>query len=52
MDEIFKQYGGAILAATVVVALIAIVGVLLSGNGPVAGIFDNLIQQFQNKVKF
>lgn len=52
MDEIFKQYGGAILAASVVVALIAIVTFLLKSGGPVADIFNQLIDKFASKVDF
>lgn len=33
MEEIFKQYGAAIITVTVILALIVIVGLFLNGNG-------------------
>ena len=52
MEEIFKQYGGPIITALVVVGIVVIVGILLS-TGKVDGViieaFESLITQFQGK---
>lgn len=43
MEEIFKQYGTPIIIAIVVVALIAIIGVLVSVDGPVSTAFNSML---------
>lgn len=53
MEEIFKQYGTPIIIVTVIVALIAIFGLLLaSNNGPIMQQFSNLIKTFFEEAKF
>ena len=52
MEEIFKQYGGPIITALVVVGIVVIVGILLAVTGTDTVIFTafkNLISQFQGK---
>lgn len=51
MKEIIEQYGGTILTFVVIIALIAIVGVLLTTDGPVAKAFTELIDSFTNVSK-
>lgn len=49
MKEIIEQYGGTILTFIVILALIAIVGLLLTGEGsPVADAFSELINNLKN----
>lgn len=36
MRNIFEEYGGPIIIVLVIVALIAIVGIIMATNGPVA----------------
>ena len=53
MEEIFKQYGTPIIIVTIIVALIAIFGILLaSDNGPIMTQFSNLIETFFEEAKF
>lgn len=54
MEEIFKQYGTPIIIVTVIVALIAIFGLLLASNnnGPIMQQFSNLIKTFFEEAKF
>ena len=53
MEEIFKQYGTPIIIVTIIVALIAIFGILLaSDNGPIMTQFSNLIKTFFEEAKF
>lgn len=52
MEEIFKQYGGPIITALVVVAIVAIVGILLTttgAGGVILNAFEDLISQFQGQ---
>lgn len=49
MEEIFKQYAAPIIIAIVIVALIAIVGFLLNGEGPVSDGFNGMIDDFMSK---
>lgn len=49
MEEIFKQYGAPIIIGIIVVALIAIFGTILSGDGYVAAQFKTLISTFMSK---
>lgn len=53
MEEIFKQYGTPIIIVTIIVALIAIFGILLSSaNGPIMRQFSELIKTFFEEAKF
>lgn len=53
MEEIFKQYGTPIIIVTIIVALIAIFGILLSShNGPILTQFSKLIETFFEEAKF
>lgn len=52
MEEIFKQYGGPIITALVVVGIVAIVGILLATTGTggvIIEAFRKLITEFQGK---
>ena len=49
MEEIFKQYAAPIIIAIVIVALVAIVGLLLTTGGPVATGFQGMINDFMAK---
>ena len=49
MEEIFKQYGGPIITVIVIVALIAIMTILLAGDGVVHDMFSDLITKFFEK---
>lgn len=52
MKEIIEQYGGAILAFVVVIALIGIMAFLLkSENGTVSNAFKSVIDTFFNDAK-
>ncbi|SFB02630.1 hypothetical protein SAMN05216249_10749 [Acetitomaculum ruminis DSM 5522] len=47
MKEIFEQYGSAVISVVIIVALVAIFGVLLnSESGVVTSQFKTLITQF------
>lgn len=53
MEEIFKQYGTPIIIVTIIVALIAIFGILLSSaNGLIMRQFSELIKTFFEEAKF
>lgn len=52
MEEIFKQYGTPIIIVTIIVALIAIFGILLANGGPIMTQFSNLIETFFEEAKF
>lgn len=52
MEEIFKQYGGPIIIAIVVVALIAIFTFLLAGpENPVQEAFRTMLDNFMDKAE-
>lgn len=49
MEEIFKQYSTPIIIVIVVIALLAIFGILLStngGHGPILDNFQHLVSKF------
>lgn len=51
MKEIFEQYGGPIITVVAIAALIGIIVFLVKGNNTVvAGMFQNLLDNFQNRV--
>lgn len=53
MEEIFKQYGTPIIIVTIIVALIAIFGILLSSkDGLIMRQFSKLIETFFEEAKF
>lgn len=53
MEEIFKQYGAPIIIVSVIVALIAIFGILLNTNGGlILQQFNDLITKFFAKANF
>ncbi len=43
MKVIFEEYSGIIITAVAIIALIAVVGLLLTANGPVHTAFVKLI---------
>lgn len=43
MKVIFEEYSGIIITAVVIIALIAVVGILLTTGGPVHTVFVDLI---------
>lgn len=47
MEELFKQYGGPILIVVAVVALIAVITAVIANS---QGGFQNMINNFTNKV--
>lgn len=49
MKTIFEEYGGAIITVIAIVLFIAIIAILLNGDGPVADNFQSLISNFFNK---
>ena len=51
MKVIFEEYSGIIITAVAIIALIAVVGLLLTANGPVHTAFGDLIDTLFNKTK-
>lgn len=50
MDEIFKQYGGAILTVVAIVALCALVAIFFGQDGgPVKEALSSLVSSFADK---
>lgn len=54
MKEFFEQYGGAVVVATAIVALAALIGVLFKtdASGVIYGAFKGLLESFNAKVTF
>ena len=51
MKVIFEEYSEIIITAVAIIALIAVVGLLLTANGPVHTAFVDLIDTLFNKTK-
>lgn len=49
MKVIFEEYSGIIITAVAIIALVVIVGVLLTTNGPIHNAFVNLINGLFSK---
>lgn len=48
MQKIFEEYGGVIVVAVAIVALIAIVTALVGDSGVIKNAFESLVDQFLN----
>lgn len=48
MQKIFEEYGGVIVVAVAIVALIAIVTALVGTDGVIRDAFESLVDQFLN----
>lgn len=49
MKTIFEEYGGAIITVIAIILFIAIIAILLKGNGLVATQFQSLLNTFFSK---
>lgn len=51
VKEFFEQYGGVVITATAIIAIVAIIGLLAAANanGVIYGAFKNLIDSFVSK---
>lgn len=54
MKEFFEQYGGAVVVATAIVGLVAIITVLVKtdATGVIYSAFKGLLDSFNTKVAF
>lgn len=51
MKEFFEQYGGVVITATAIIAIVAIIGLLAvaNANGVIYSAFQGLIDSFVSK---